>query len=112
MTLNDYTYRSTVAFMGTRFMVGVSADVRAKSGVKGGDTLDVEIVLDTAPRVLDIPPDLAAALAAAPAAQAAFDNLSYSNKRRHTMPVEDAKAPEARARRIEKSVESLKVGKG
>jgi hypothetical protein len=112
VTLNGYTYRSTVAVMGGRFMVGVSADVRAKSGAKGGDTLDVEIILDTAPRVLEIPADFAAALAAEPAAQAAFDALSYSNKRRHTMPIEDAKAPETRARRIEKSVESLKAGKG
>jgi hypothetical protein len=112
VTLNGYTYRSTVASMRGKFMVGVSADVRAKSGVKGGDTLDVEIVLDTAPRVLEIPPDLAAALAAEPAAQAAFDKLSYSNKRRHTMPLDEAKTAETRARRIEKSVENLKAGKG
>jgi hypothetical protein len=108
VTLNGYTYRSTVASMGGRFMVGVSAEVRAWSGVKGGDTLDVEIVLDTAPRVLEIPPDFAAALAAEPAAQAAFDKLSYSNKRRHTMPIEDAKTLETRVRRIEKSVAALK----
>jgi len=110
VTLNGYAYRSTVASMGGRFMVGVSADVREKSGVKGGDTLDVEIELDTAPRLLEIPADFAAALAAEPQAQAAFDKLSYSNKRRHTMPIEDAKAPETRARRIEKSVEALKAG--
>ncbi|WP_372784361.1 YdeI/OmpD-associated family protein [Phenylobacterium sp.] len=112
VTLNGYSYRSTVAVMGERFMVGVSAEVREKSGVKGGDTLDVEIELDTAPRVLEIPADFAAALAAEPAAKAAFEALSYSNKRRHTMPIEDAKAPETRARRIEKSVENLEAGKG
>ncbi|HEV7386650.1 MAG TPA: YdeI/OmpD-associated family protein [Phenylobacterium sp.] len=112
VTLNGYTYRSTVASMGGRFMVGVSADVRAKSGVKGGDTLDVEIELDTAPRVLEIPADFAAALDAEPAAKVAFEALSYSNKRRHTMPIQDAKAPETRARRIEKSVASLRDGKG
>lgn len=112
VTLNGYTYRNTIASMGGRFMVGVSADVRAKSGVKGGDTLDVEIELDTAPRVLEIPADFAAALAAEPAAQAAFMALSYSNKRRHNMPIEGAKAPETRAQRIGKSVESLKAGKG
>ena len=112
VTLNGYTYRSTIAVMGGKFMVGVSADVRAKSGVKGGDTLDVEIELDTAPRVLEIPADFAKALAAQPAAQVAFEALSYSNKRRHTMPIEGAKAPETRARRIEKSVEALKAGKG
>ena len=108
VTLNGYAYRSTVASMGGRFMVGVSADVREKSGVKGGDTLDVEIELDTAPRLLEIPADFAAALAAEPQAQAAFDKLSYSNKRRHVEPILAAKAPETRARRIEKSVAELK----
>ena len=112
VTLNGYTYRNTIAAMGGRFMVGVSADVREKSGVKGGDDLEVEIVLDTAPRVLEVPADFAAALAAEPAAHAAFDKLSYSNKRRHTMPIEAAKAPQTRARRIAASVASLKAGKG
>jgi hypothetical protein len=112
VSLNGYTYRSTIASMGGRFMVGVSAEVRARSGVKGGDTLDVEIELDTAPRVLEIPTDFAAALGAEPAAQAAFDKLSYSNKRRHTMPIEEAKAAETRARRIEKSVTALRDGSG
>ena len=112
VTLNGYQYRSTVAVMGGRFMVGVSADVREKSGVKGGDSLDVEIELDTAPRVLEIPADFASALAAEPVAQAAFDRLSYSNKRRHTMPIEEAKTPETRARRVEKSVAALTDGTG
>ena len=112
VTLNGYTYRNTIAVMGGRFMVGVSAEVREKSGVKGGDTLDIDIVLDTEPRVLDVPADFAKALAAEPAAQAAFDKLSYSNKGRHTMPIEEAKAPETRARRIEKSVAALKAGTG
>jgi len=108
VTLNGYTYRNTIAVMGGRYMVGVSADVRAASGVKGGDTLDVEIVLDDQPRVLEIPADLQAALDAAPAAKAAFEKLSYSNKRRHVEPILAAKAPETRARRIEKSVAELK----
>ena len=108
VTVNGYTYRNTIAVMGGRYMVGVSADVRAASGVKGGDTLDVEIVLDDQPRVLDVPADFAAALDAAPAAKAAFEKLSYSNKRRHVEPILAAKAPETRARRIEKSVAELK----
>ena len=107
VTLNGYTYRNTIAVMGGRFMVGVSADVRAASGVAGGDALEVEIVLDDQPRVLEIPPDLQAALDAAPAAKAAFEKLSYSNKRRHVEPILAAKAPETRARRIEKSVAEL-----
>ena len=108
VTLNGYTYRNTIAVMGGRYMVGVSADVRAASGVKGGDTLDVEIVLDDQPRVLEVPADFAAALDAEPAAKAAFEKLSYSNKRRHVEPILAAKAAETRARRIEKSVAELK----
>ena len=108
VTLNGYTYRNTIAVMGGRYMVGVSAEVRAASGVKGGDELEVEIVLDDQPRVLEVPPDLQAALDAAPAAKAAFEKLSYSNKRRHVEPIVAAKALETRARRIEKSVAELK----
>jgi hypothetical protein len=108
VTLNGHTYRNTIAVMGGRYMVGVSADVRAASGVKGGDTLDVEIVLDDQPRVLQVPADFAAALDAEPAARAAFEQLSYSNKRRHVEPIQAAKAAETRARRIEKSVAELK----
>ena len=108
VTLNGYTYRNTIAVMGGRYMVGVSADVRAASGVKGGDTVDVEIVLDDQPRVLEVPADFAAALDAEPAAKAAFEKLSYSNKRRHVEPIQQAKAAETRARRIEKSVAELK----
>jgi hypothetical protein len=107
VTLNGYTYRNTIAVMGGRYMVGVSADVRAASGVAGGDELEVEIVLDDQPRVLEIPADLQAALDAAPVAKAAFEKLSYSNKRRHVEPILAAKAPETRARRIEKSVAEL-----
>lgn len=112
VTLNGYSYRSTVATMGGRFMVGVSAEVRERASVAGGDTLEVEIELDTAPRVLEVPADFAAALAAEPAARAAFETLSYSNKRRHTLPIEAAKASETRARRIAASVAALKAGKG
>jgi uncharacterized protein YdeI (YjbR/CyaY-like superfamily) len=71
----------------------------------------VTLELDTAPREVDVPPDLAAALDADPAARAFFDGLSYSNKRVHTLSVEDAKTPETRARRVEKAVALLREGK-
>lgn len=111
VTLNGYTYRSTIAVMGGRYMLPVSADVRAKAGVGGGDTLEVEIALDTEPRVLSVPADFAAALDEEPAARAFFDGLSYSNRQRHVLQVEGAKAADTRARRIEKSVAMLKDGK-
>ena len=112
VTLNKtYTYRSTVAVMGGDFMVGVNADHRAASGVQGGDPLDVTLELDTAPRELVVPPDFQAALAKDAAARQFFDGLSYSNRRRFVYLIEDAKTPETRARRIEKSVSDLRAGK-
>jgi hypothetical protein len=79
VTINGYTYRSTVAVTGGRYMVGVNAEHRAGAGVAGGEEVDVDIELDTAPREVRVPADLAAALDAAPAAQRTFDGLSYSN---------------------------------
>jgi len=107
VTINGYTYRSTVAVYGGEFLLGVSDEVRKASGVRAGDELDVELALDTAPREVDVPPDLAAALRAAPTAQRAFDALSYSNRRRYVLSVDGAKSAETRQRRIAKAVEEL-----
>ena len=111
VTLNGYTYRSTVAVMGGTYMVGVSADVREKAKVKGGDVLEIDIVLDTEKREVDVPPDFARALAANKKAKSFFEGLSYSNKKRFTAQVEEAKAAETRLRRIEKFVAQLAEGK-
>jgi uncharacterized protein YdeI (YjbR/CyaY-like superfamily) len=92
-------------------MVGVSADVRAAAGVKGGDEVDVEIELDTAPRVVTVPPEFGAALDAVPEARATFDKLSYSNKSWHVLQITGAKSDETRQRRIEKSVAALREGR-
>ena len=107
VTVNGHTWRSTVAVMGGRNLVGVSAENRAAAGVSAGDVLDVELVLDTEKREVEVPADLAAALAAAPDAAAAFAELSYSNKSRHVLSVEGAKTDETRARRIAKAVSDL-----
>src|SRR3954470_23731428 len=107
VTIHGHTYRSTVASMGGRYLVGVSAENRAAAGVAAGDTVDVVIELDTEPRVLEIPPDLARALRPAPAAKRFFDALSYSKKQQFVLPVEQAKTSETRDRRIAKAVEQL-----
>lgn len=107
VTLNGYTYRTSIAAMGGRFLVSVSADVRQKANVKGGDLVEVDIVLDTAPREVVVPADLAAALDEAPEARATFDRLAYSHKLRHVLAIEDAKTPETRQRRVTKAVEML-----
>ena len=111
VTINGHTYRSSVAVLGGRYMLGVSAENRAAAGVEGGQDVDVELELDTAPREVTVPPDFAAALAAEPAAQATFDGLSYSNKSWHVLQIDGAKTDETRKRRIAKSVEALRDGR-
>ena len=111
VTINGFTYRSTVAVLGGVFMVGLSAENRAGAGVAGGDEVDVEIELDAEPREVSVPDDLAAALNAEPAARATFDGLSYSNRSWHVLSVTGAKTDATRQRRIAKSVEMLREGR-
>lgn len=110
VTIAGHTYRSSVAVMGGEYLVGVSVENRRLAGVEAGDVVDVRLELDTEPREVVVPTDLAAALAADPAAAAAFDKLSYSNRRRHVLGVEDAKTAETRQRRIAKTVATLSGG--
>lgn len=111
VTLNGHTWRSSVAFMGGEFWLGVSAENREAAGVKAGDHLEVDLELDTAPRQVEVPADLAEALEREPEAKNYFEGLSYSNKRRHILAIEGAKAAETRQRRIDKSVGLFKEGK-
>ena len=111
VTLNGHSYRSSIASMGEVFMISLSAENREKAGVKGGQEVEVDIELDTAPREVEVPQDFVEALDAAPAARATFDQLSYSNKRWHVLQVEGAKSDETRQRRIAKAVETLAAGK-
>lgn len=109
-TINGYTYRTSVGSMGGRFLLPVSAEVRQNTGVAAGDTIDVELELDDAPREVEVPDDFAEALASNPDAGAAFGSLTYSNKRRLVMAIEAAKAADTRRRRIEKTVGDLAAG--
>lgn len=111
VTLGSYTYRTTVGIVDGRAMLPVSAEVRQRAGVAGGDEVDVEIEVDTAPREVTVPPDLAAALDQDPEARRFFDGLSYSNKRRFTQPIEDAKTAETRERRLAKAISQLREGR-
>lgn len=107
VTLNGHSYLSTIASMGGRFMLPVSAENRSCAGVSAGDQLDVHIELDTKPRTVDVPADLAEAFGRDDAAKRRFDELSYSQQRRYVLSVEGAKQPETRKRRIEKTVAEL-----
>ncbi len=111
VTINGYTYRNTIAVMGGEYMVGVSAEHRAGAGVAGGDTIDVDIELDTAPREVNVPDDFAAALDGEPDARRTFEGLSYSNKSWHVLQVDGAKTGETRQRRIAKSLDALRAGR-
>jgi Bacteriocin-protection, YdeI or OmpD-Associated/Domain of unknown function (DUF1905) len=111
VTIRDHIYRSSIASMGGRFLLGVNADVRKAAGVVAGDVVVVELEVDTAPRVVQVPPDLAEALAAEPDAKRFFEGLSYSQQRWFTLSVEDAKKPETRRRRVEKAIGMLKEGR-
>lgn len=111
VSINGYTYRNTIAVLGGQFMIGVSSEHRGPAKVSAGDEVDVDLELDTQPRTIDVPAELAAALDADPAARATFEKLSYSNKSWHTLQVTGTSNPETRARRIEKSIAALREGR-
>jgi hypothetical protein len=108
--LKGYTYRSTVATVDGKFMIGVSAKVREEAGVSGGDTVEVGIELDTEQRDVAVPPDLATAFKRDPAARKAFEALSNSRKQRLTLPIENAKTDPTRQRNVEKALTMLRNG--
>jgi hypothetical protein len=107
VTINGFTYRSTVAVMGGRYLVGVSAENRAGTGVSAGDEVDIDLALDSQPRELVIPADFQQALDGSPAARATFEALSYSAKQRYVLPMEAAKTADTRQRRIAKALADL-----
>ncbi|GIG22987.1 hypothetical protein Cch01nite_37110 [Cellulomonas chitinilytica] len=105
VTLNGHSYRSTVAPYNGQNLIGLSAENRAAAGVEGGQDVEVELEVDDAPRTVEVPDDLAAALTGP--ARAAFDALSYSRQRAIVEPIEAAKTTETRERRIAKAVADL-----
>jgi hypothetical protein len=110
VTLNGHTYRSSIAVMGGKFLVGVSAEVRERAGVAAGDEVDVQIELDTAPRIVSVPADLRAAFERNPRAKRAFEALSYSRQQRYTLPIEKAKSEDTRERNVHKAIRELQKG--
>ena len=108
--INGYPFRSTLSPMGGCHMMPVNRALRDGAGVAAGETISVVLERDDEPRTVAVPADLAAALAADPAARTHFDGLAYSHRRRHVMAIDDAKTPETRARRIDKAVAMLHEG--
>lgn len=109
--LSGTEFDTSIAAMGGRFLLGVSAERRKAAGVSAGQTYDVEIELDTAPRQVEVPEDLAVALATQPAARSFFESLSFSKQQWHVLQITGAKQPETRARRVAGSVAMLAEGR-
>jgi Bacteriocin-protection, YdeI or OmpD-Associated/Domain of unknown function (DUF1905) len=108
ITINGHSWRSRVAVMRGRFLLGLSNANRQAAGVATGDEVDVEVEFDPEPRVVVEPADFARALDSDPVARAAYDSLAHSHKRRHVHAIESAKKPETRSRRIEKALAMLR----
>ena len=111
VTIGPHTYPSTVAVMDGRYLVPLSAENREAAGVAAGDEVQVELIIDEAPRSVEVPDDLGAALDAEPDARRTFDALSNSNRKWHVLQVTGAKTDETRVRRIERSVAMLREGR-
>ncbi|MFI7636158.1 YdeI/OmpD-associated family protein [Nonomuraea sp. NPDC049400] len=108
ITINGHSWKSRVAVMRGRYLLGLSNANRQAAGVVIGDEVEVEVELDAEPPVVVEPADFARALDADPVARAAYDRLAYSHKREHVLAVESAKKPETRVRRIEKALAVLR----
>lgn len=111
VTVNGYTFRTSIARMGGRYLLGFSAERRTEAGVVPGGVMEVDVELDTAERVLDVPEELAAALAADAKAKEFWETLSYSKQQWHVLQVTSAKTDATRDRRIEKSIGMLREGR-
>ncbi|MBT2213196.1 MULTISPECIES: YdeI/OmpD-associated family protein [Actinomadura] len=108
ITINGHSWKSRVAIMRGRHLLGLSNANRAAAGVAVGDEVEVDLELDTEPRVVVEPADFARALDEDPSARAAYDALAPSHKRKHVHAIESAKKPETRQRRIEKAIAALR----
>jgi Bacteriocin-protection, YdeI or OmpD-Associated/Domain of unknown function (DUF1905) len=109
-TVNGTPLRTRLAAYGGRTYLGLRAEIRAAAGIDVGDSFAVELAVDTEPREVVVPDDLAAALAQDPAAGEAFATMSFTHRREYVRWVEEAKRPETRARRVAGTVE--RVGSG
>lgn len=108
ITVNGHSWKSRVAIMRGRYLLGLSNANRQAIGAETGDEVEVDLELDTEPRVVVEPDDFARALDADPAARTAYDSLPYGRKRVHVLAIDSAKKPETRQRRIEKALAELR----
>src|SRR3954447_18007389 len=110
-TVNGYTWRTSVARMGGESLLGLSRQVREAAGVAAGDAVDVVVLLDREPREVDVPDDLAAALAADAEAKAIFDALAFTHRKEYARWITEAKKDDTRQRRVSQAIEMIRAGK-
>jgi hypothetical protein len=110
-TVNGYTWRTSVARMAGEFLVGLSKEVRTGAGVQAGDTVTLELKLDTEPRTVEVPPALAEALDADPEAKAAFDGMAFTHRKEYARWIDEAKREETRARRVTQALDMIRTGR-
>jgi hypothetical protein len=107
--VNDTEFRTTVAVYSGVPLIGFNAQLRERAGIAIGDEVTVELEFDDAPRTVEVPPALRQALDHHPEAKAAFEGLSYTNKKEYAEWIAGAKRDETRRRRVEKAVETLRA---
>ncbi|TDH21262.1 DUF1905 domain-containing protein [Segetibacter sp. 3557_3] len=110
VTINGYTYRSTIGPRNGSYMLPVSAEHRTAARIVAGDKITVEVVIDNEPREVNVPTDFTEALNNNMAAKTAFDKMSYSHQLQHVLAIDGAKTPATRQRRIDKAIEMLAGG--
>jgi hypothetical protein len=110
-TVNGYTWRTSVARMRGEFLVGLNREVREGAGVRAGDTVTLELALDTAPRTVDIPPALAEALDSDPEAKASFEGMAFTHRKEYARWIEEAKREETRTRRVAQALDMIRTGR-
>jgi Bacteriocin-protection, YdeI or OmpD-Associated/Domain of unknown function (DUF1905) len=108
ITINGHSWKSRVAIMRGRYLLGLSNANRQAAGVVTGDEVEVELEFDRDPRIVVEPEDFAHALDADPIARSAYDRLPDGRKREHVRAIESAKKPETRMRRIEKVLATVR----
>jgi bacteriocin resistance YdeI/OmpD-like protein/uncharacterized protein DUF1905 len=110
-TVNGYTWRTSVARMGGEYLLGLNREVRQGAGVAVGDEVEVIVELDVAPREVEVPEALAAALAADPQAEASFERMAFTHRKEYARWVAEAKQEQTRQRRVQQALEMIRAGK-
>lgn len=108
ITINDHTWRSRVAAMRGKRLIGISAAHRAAAKISEGDIVEIDVAIDEAPREVAEPADLADALDDCPQARRSFDRLPFGLRQKHVKTIQEAKSAEVRERRIGKLIATLK----